>query len=113
MLTAYVLKKDPGAGVPSNHAILELVKLSGFLDLAQGGTETTTLNVAVQRVFSLWRNELRYFDDNAFIRAPSLLHKDPPSTFRGDLSNAKRDIAKKIIAAARMIKDVGVRKWKS
>jgi hypothetical protein len=113
LLTAYVLKINPSAGIPINHAILELVRLSGFLDLAEAGDETKRLNAAVQRVVARWRNEIRYFDDNAFIRAPSLLHKDPPSKFRGDLRKAKQDIARKVIAAARGIRDIGVRKWKN
>jgi len=112
-LTAYVLKINPSAGIPINHAILELVKLSGFLDLAEAGDETKQLNAAVQSVVARWRNEIRYFDDNAFIRAPSLLHKEPPSEFRGDLRKAKQDIARKVIAAARVIRDIGVRKWKN
>lgn len=112
-MTAYVLKINPSAGIPINHAILELVKLSGFLDLAEAGDETKQLNAAVQSVVARWRNEIRYFDDNAFIRAPSLLHKEPPSEFRGDLRKAKQDIARKVIAAARVIRDIGVRKWKN
>jgi hypothetical protein len=113
LLTAYVLKNDPGAGIPSNHAILELVKLSGFLDLAEAGDETKQLNAAVSRVVGRWRNEMRYFDDNAFIRAPSLLNKEPPTRFQGNLRKAKEDIAKKVIAAARVIRDIGVREWKN
>jgi hypothetical protein len=113
LLTAYVLKTNPRAGIPINHAILELVKLSGILDLAEAGDETNRLNAAVQKVVARWRNEIRYFDDNAFIRAPSLLHKEPPSKFRGDLRKAKQDIARKVIAAARVIRDIGVRKWKN
>jgi hypothetical protein len=113
LLTAYVLKINPSAGIPSNHAVLELVKLSGFLDLAEAGDETKRLNAAVQRVVARWRNEMRYFDDNAFIRAPSLLNKEPPTEFRGDLRKAKQDIARKVIAAARVIRDIGGRTWKS
>lgn len=113
MFTAYVLKGAPAAGVDRKHRIMKLVKASGFAELAMPGRETEKLNEAIGRVVRYWRNEIRYFDDDAFIRAPSLLNTGPPRNLRGDLVKRKRDIAVRVLRASRLVREIGVKKWRT
>ena len=113
MFTAYVLKGAPAAGVDRKHRIMKLVKAGAFADLATPGRETEELNEAIGRIVRYWRNEVRYFDDNAFVRAPSLLNTDPPRKLRGDLVKRKRDIAVRVLRASRVVREIGVKKLRT